>query len=390
MANTKTPVFLTHLSPKEQQQHVWNVLCSQHHHCQNSREQPRPWPTYDDLMHHLSEADYTETLTCPMDHKPYDKTLCPHGIVCCVEVEIFPDSPYTGLLQGGTNGHGILRLSSAMKPPSLGVESRFAKTLLYAVGQKIRNAKLFPCAALKLFREHQPSGNLLLGGSKVGQREEDFFAHCVCTSMTEQMPRALKPFVRKFWTYSDYPLSLGVSDVCQYAVDGSKCTDAELNFPFAIIMKPVVSLQHDTPSAADSFDTFLDQSLKIPSETHLYDIFACPEPSMATDPSKLQRIGKITTSSEMKLSTASDGLFFRHQKKEHDYALRPSWPVALSQPVTVGPTTNTIGTIGLVSLSQTLSQILVHRNNGRLEVIRTEHCFGSFSRFGKTLMLQLR
>ena len=51
------------------------------------------------------------------------------------------------------------------------------------------------------------SGNLLFGGSKVGQRESDYFSHCQCTSMTERMPRLIKPFVKKFWEYSDYPVS---------------------------------------------------------------------------------------------------------------------------------------------------------------------------------------
>ena len=87
---------------------------------------------------------------------------------------------------------------SAMKPPSLGVRSKWGRAVLYATGEKMRTSKLFPCAALKVFRRGRPSGNLLLGGSKVGQREPDFFAHCLCTSMTERMPRVVKkPAVRR-------------------------------------------------------------------------------------------------------------------------------------------------------------------------------------------------
>lgn len=127
----------------------------------------RTWPTYDEVLSHLSEADYTSTLTCPHDTLPTKsisncpmalaptKTLCPHGVVCCAEMEIFAGGPYTGLLQAGTKAACILRLSSAMKPPSVGVKSAWGRTLLYcATGEKIRKARLFPCAAVKVFRHN--------------------------------------------------------------------------------------------------------------------------------------------------------------------------------------------------------------------------------------------
>lgn len=246
-----------------------------------------------------------------------------------------------------------------MKPPSLGVQSKWGRAVLYATGEKIRRARLFPCAALKVFRRGAPSGNLLFGGSKVGQREHDFFAHCLCTSMTEQMPRAVKPFVRKFWTYSDYPLSLGVSDFCRPSSQGDDTVnaDADLSFPFAIILRPRMDGTHHGPSNdatgtnngtfEDSFDEFLDRALHIPAGTVLYDVFACPEPQDVPDSSKLQRIGRISTTSAMIKSSAHDGLFFRHQRKEEDYALRPAWRDALKAQVTInqGQTTGTIGTL---------------------------------------------
>jgi hypothetical protein len=222
---------------------------------------------------------------------------------------------------------------------------------------KIRNAQIFPCAAIKVFRSDEtPSGNLLFGGSKLGQRETDFFTHCLCTSMTEQMPRPIKPLVRKFWTYSDYPLSLGVSDFCKTRVDGTVVTDDDILFPFAIILRPCV---HDHKSniipssnettipgkGSSSFDSFLDQAISFPIGTRLYDIFACPDPMDVPDSSKLQRIGYITMTSKMIQSSSSDGLIFRHQKKEDDYKLRPDWPRALKHSVSIsnGATKGTIG-----------------------------------------------
>ena len=364
------------LTPTEQQERIWKDL-RQGSSCQASTVPPvgpttttstsiarRTWPSYDEVLGHMGEADYTETLTCPFDtlssagstgRGSKSKTLCPHGVVCCAELEIFPGTPYSGLLEGNQRVPCILRLSSAMKPPALGVQSKLGRAVLYATGEKIRKAKLFPCAALKVFRQGVPSGNLLFGGSKVGQREHDFFAHCLCTSMTEQMPRAMKPFVRKFWTYSDYPLSLGVSDFCGHSSDGNTVTDADLSFPFAIVLRPcrdvsrTAANEHTRSHCDDTFencfDEFLDNAHHIPCGTVLYDLFACPEPRDVPDSSKLQRIGRIATSSAMIQSSARDGLFFRHQRKEEDYALRPEWRHALSAEVTInqGQTQGTIG-----------------------------------------------
>ena len=36
-------------------------------------------------------------------------------------------------------------------------------------------------------------------------------------------------------------------------------------------------------------------------------------------------MGKIVTTSDMIVSGSSDGLFFRHQKKEEDYRVNPEW-----------------------------------------------------------------
>jgi hypothetical protein len=314
----------------------------------------------------MSAADYNHTLSCPFDvvksqaeTSGCSKTICPHGAVCRAKLELFPlpdnyeGTPYTGLLQPGTvSEHCILRLSSAMRPPNMEITSSWARPLLYACGEKLRNAKIFPVAALKVFRQDVRSGNLLFGGSKIGQREADYFAHCMATSMTERMPRLVKPFVKKFWRYSDHPLSLGTSDFCTNQSDGS-VTETEVNFPFAVILRPCThrnSATASTPASskdafADSFDAFLDDTLMTPVGTCLFDVFACPDPLDVPDPSKLQRIGRITTTSKMIQSAPNDGLFFRHQKKEEDYDLRPSWREALKAQASLdgGKVKGTIG-----------------------------------------------
>lgn len=344
--------------PEEQLDRIWEELVN--HNCpheEHSQNKDRHWPSYDCVMDDMTSADYNHTLTCPHDlrfltshnnnQKQHHKTLCPHGAVCRAKLELFsfpqnhPYHKYTGLLTPGTtHQHCLIRLSSAIKPPHLEIQSKLARALLYAAGDKVRNAKLFPTAALKVFRDNNVrSGNLLFGGCKVGQKEPDYFAHCQCTQMTERMPRTLKPFVRKFWQYSDTPLSLGVSDFCAHNQEGNAVSKEDIQFPFALILRPryvdvdpgvmaddtTGSSQNEEDDGKDSFDYFLDGVLAIPEGTVLFDVFACPTPALAMDPSKLQRIGRIISTSRMIPSNPDDRLFFRHQRKEEDLQLRPEW-----------------------------------------------------------------
>jgi hypothetical protein len=199
-----------------------------------------------------------------------------------------------------------------------------------------------------------PSGNLLFGGSKIGQREVDYFEHCQCTSMTERMPRAVKPFVGKFWKYSNYPLSLGISEFCSHDTKGAAATP-RANFPFALILKPCLHDDHLVDAtAADAssgdnadtaFDGFLDKVMAVQTGKKLFDLYACRNPNDVPDASKLERIGSIYTTSEMLPSKANDGVFFKHQKKEDDYDLRPGWREALKATVAIddGATKGTVG-----------------------------------------------
>jgi hypothetical protein len=137
--------------------------------------------------------------------------------------------------------------------------------------------------------------------------------------------------------------------------------ETEVSFPFAVILRPCTDRNNATTSTestpttsnssskndafADSFDAFLDDALTTPAGTVLFDVFACPDPLNVPDPSKLQRIGRITTTSKMIQSAPNDGLFFRHQKKEEDYDLRPLWREALKAQVSLdaGKVKGTIG-----------------------------------------------
>jgi hypothetical protein len=139
--------------------------------------------------------------------------------------------------------------------------------------------------------------------------------------------------VNLFGKYSDHPLSLGISDFCAYDANGTISDDH--CFPFCITLSPARKSKNKStepvvaaktqPKRVKKGDSFLDDILDIPVGTVLYDIFASPDPLSVGDGKKLQRIGRIVTTSEMIESTPDDGLFFRHQRKDEDYQLRPHW-----------------------------------------------------------------
>ena len=158
-------------TPEEQQEQVWNTIVQLN--CKEEEEE-RKWPSYDTVMTDVAFSDYSQVLECPFDVRPSTngKKLCPYGAASCVEMNIFENTPYTGLLSPGqTQSHGIIRLSSAIQPlvsSSKGKTSLWNKPLLLAAGKELSGAKLFPTVAMKFFRhDGVRSGNLLFAGRKV-------------------------------------------------------------------------------------------------------------------------------------------------------------------------------------------------------------------------------
>jgi hypothetical protein len=332
------------LSPEEKLQVVWKKLLEERK--SDTAACPKQWPTYNEVLNDVRKTDYEEILTCPLDIHPgkhtdnRQKKICPQGVICCAKLELFPQHPkvarpYTGLLApGSTVEHCLVRLSSALQPMAPESTNRMARMML---GHKLTNAKIFPAVAIKVFRQNVASGNALFLGCKVGQVEDDFFAHCVCTQLSKRMPRTLRPVVNLFGKYSDHPLALGLSDFCAYDSNGTVSDDH--GFPFCMTLSPASKSKiksSETVVAAktqakkgekqvEKLDSFLDDILDIPVGTVLYDIFASPDPLSVGDGKKLQRIGRIVTTSEMIESAPDDGIFFRHQRKDEDLQLRPHW-----------------------------------------------------------------
>jgi hypothetical protein len=340
------------VSARDQQEQIWQNLKDSSSSALSSDD--RAWPSYNDVLQDVRKTDYNEILTCPADIYPLaegrDKTICPQGAVCCAKMELFPfpehckGRPYGGLLTpGSTIEHCIVRLSSALQPMDTSGQNRRISRMV--LGNRLANAKVFPGVAIKLFRGNGvESGNMLFLGCKVGQEEEDFFAHCLSTQITSSMPFTLKPILSLFQKYSSHPLLLGNSNLCAYDSQGEM--SLEFNFPFCLTLKPKVQSVTTSPPTYNKqasspitmkekqtakekhckpMDSFLDGIMKLPSGTVLYDLFASPDPLSVADGAKLQRIGRIVSTSEMILSPANDGLFFRHQRKDEDFKFKPHW-----------------------------------------------------------------
>lgn len=176
-------------------------------------------------------------------------------------------------------------------------------------------AVVAPFIALKAFRSHSGSGNLLFGGRKTGQEEADYFAHCVCSHFTERCSFAMWPVLRRFRAFSDFPTQTGLSDFASVTQDGVHETPS---FPWALVLKPI-----DRPGRPVT-GNFLEQLDGVETGTALFRILACGSPQDATK-GTLQEIGTLFTASKFIQSALEDRLRFKHQLMEEDYKLRPEW-----------------------------------------------------------------
>lgn len=294
-------------STQAQLQHFVEEITSE------ARQEEFQWPDLTTVAGSVSSANYSFIIENKADFIDKEteskKVLCANGYITTVRVDCFPNSPYSGLLR--ESNHGIIRLSSAI--------NFIPNTLPWYAGS-IANAQLFPCVALKVFRDNQHSGNLLFAGKKTGQDSRKFFWGTVCTHLTEKMSMFMSWAYSIFKLYSSYPNQLGTSDFCQ--ITGNGLVVSELVFPWCVALHPNDNLK----------ELMFEDILSIPEGTLLYEIYAFPSPAAAIDSSGcgLQRIGRITTTRSFLPSPADSKVFFKHQKKEEDYILRPEWLAELN------------------------------------------------------------
>ena len=149
----------------------------------------------------------------------------------------------------------------------------------------------------------------------------------------------------------------GVSDFASFREDGTQ-EEEEVVFPWCLALVPVALLTRPSPSASASSTVFrasalkqnqtedvneedkepetqtpfITQLLRIPKDSVIYDIYCIPTPNCLTEKLQnlphnvaIERVGRICTTSEFVQTTYDQQIFFKHQRKEEDYVLRPEW-----------------------------------------------------------------
>ena len=304
------------------------------------------WEPLREIYLDLMGGGYDEIVRQRGDVKGTPKRLCSQGLVALCEIQWLPGcrQRWSGLFGGPSSGVGLLRLSTACKPPfaSRGGGGGLPWTLLPAasLSGSLQHASAFPCLALKFARGRgAPSANFLFAGKKTGQPDDNIFTSALCTALTEKTPLLMKPLLAALRRYSAFPMHLGLSDAAACHLDGTP-TAGTPTFPWCLILVPT----DEARRAADGASTVGEPGARfiaaLPASglgdgTALYDVFAaaspraCNGPSAATDATDgLLRVGRLVLRSRFVRTSEDDKLVFWHQLKEEDYALRPDWAKA--------------------------------------------------------------
>ena len=352
-------------SAAEQQQTLWRLIQAY----ELAPRAPVVYPDTGAVLLDVAQADYSATLLDPRDHDhaaadlaaavsslpPPPGTPSPPvapppppppppkvgaiGAVCLARIEWFAPTgdagaaapPYTGLFEAAE--HCVVRMSNALEPPGgLGA----------VLAGSAKRSVLFPCVAIKCLRGGgAPSGNLLFAGRKTGQVEPEFFAHAVCTHVSEKVAGAMRWVLERFRRYSAYPTGLGLSDFAGWRADGERAPSPR--FPWCLVLLPSAARAAAAAASAaagaragakGSVDhpgnRFLKELASLEPGSILYDIFAVPTPGTAATiareadagraaaASGMVRIGRLVSTTHFVRTGAR--LRFRHQAKEEDYA----------------------------------------------------------------------
>jgi len=226
------------------------------------------------------------------------------GAVCQFQINISPDSPYTGLLKAGANVQGLIRMGPASDP--------------YAKGS---GKDLVPGVGIKLLRSGVNSANFVLLPhlEPLANNNFNFFAETISNHISAKVNSLpLKALVQKFCQTGHCGTKVGISHLTTHDQDGNEV--AQPNFPFKFSFKTAEVNFPEAPP--NTFDDFLSQFTALPSGTTLYDVYTHSSP----DDSEGTMIGSLTTIGSCVTSKFGDGkLFFRHRPISEDQALRPEW-----------------------------------------------------------------
>jgi hypothetical protein len=208
------------------------------------------------------------------------KIIHSHGSVAKVQIEIFPDSPFTGVYSPGKSC-GIARLSLAGSESSLGYT---------------------PGMALKILLDGKPSINFHVMDSLNGQgRNRNFFAH----TFTNRLPAP------RGFTLNSIELALAATgrDLKHLPIAHGARIDRDGNRVFATVTPKQIAfvpLQSDAIPASSRNDFRIDLA-SISGTAPLYDVFGLDGTN------NWVKIGRVSLMSKLIASEFGDRhLFFQH------------------------------------------------------------------------------
>jgi hypothetical protein len=222
------------------------------------------------------------------------KVIHAQGVLCKFDLDV-TSQKFTGLFSSG-KANGIIRMGSATTSDG-------------ALG-------IHPGISLKFLRSGVKSANFVALAPGPTTKNYNYFWRMLSNIVA---PAKALQLSGKFQQATGCINQVGLSDVCKYSQDGAETPPT---FPYEIQFEPAgisFSTGKTTPSQ------LIGNLRSIPAGKTLFEVYTYSSP-MAKKQGKREKLGTLTTTSQCEQSAYGDTtLFFRHQRMEEDFALRPEW-----------------------------------------------------------------
>lgn len=223
------------------------------------------------------------------------KVIHAQGVLCKFDLEV-TNQRFTGLFSSG-KAHGIIRMGSATTSDGL--------------------LGIHPGMSLKFLRSGVKSANFVALAPDPTTENYNYFWRGFSNRVA---PAKALQLTGKFQQATGCINQVGLSDVCQYSQDGAEQTP---NFPYEIMFEAAAGIQLGSEKLSP--EQLIGQLGSIRADVTLFDVYTYSSPT-AKKQGNREKLGTLTTTSQCEQSAYGDTtLFFRHQRMEEDFALRPEW-----------------------------------------------------------------
>jgi len=222
------------------------------------------------------------------------KVIHAQGALCKFDLDV-TSKEYTGLFSAGKT-QGIIRMGSATDAGS-------------AVG-------IHPGISLKFLRSGRKSANFVALAPAPTKENYNYFWRVFSNIVA---PAKALQMTGKFQQATGCINQVGLSDVCQFSQDGMMVVPV---FPYEIMFEHT---GQGFSTGKTTASELIEKLSSISKGTKLFDVYTHISPT-AKKQGKKEKLGTLTTTSQCVQSIYGDtSLFFRHQRMEEDFALRPDW-----------------------------------------------------------------